>query len=166
MANIGELPYGVLGTAPKFGSAKKLNLSLCLRPPNNVAKRIFFTVVFVQVVKKSPLDVQNLLFFLLLIGFIAVAVTVAFVFAPRIYRLVWTVRNSNTVLVKTPAIFSLDIYSHVCYPRFGPLLIDLLRFSGNRHLGGEGRKVVVVEKIYISKKQPELNELRQTVLLK
>ena len=28
IANIGELPYGVLGTAPKFGSAKELNLSL------------------------------------------------------------------------------------------------------------------------------------------
>ena len=51
-------------------------------------KRKFFTVVFVQVVKKSALDVQNLLFFLLLIGLIAVAVTVAFVVAPRIYRLV------------------------------------------------------------------------------
>ena len=41
MTNIGELPYGVLGTAPKFESAKKLNLSLCLRPPNNVAKGNF-----------------------------------------------------------------------------------------------------------------------------
>ena len=88
MANIGELPYGVLGTAPKFGSAKKLNLSLRLRPLKQRRKRKFFTVVFVQVVKKSVLDVQNFLFFLLLIGLIAVAVTVAFVVAPRIYRLV------------------------------------------------------------------------------
>ena len=31
-------------------------------------------------------------------------------------------------------------YIHECYPRFGPLLNDLLRFSGNRHLGGEGKK--------------------------
>ena len=45
-----------------------------------------FTVVFVQVVKKSALDVQNLLFFHLRIGLIAVDVTVAFVVAPRIYR--------------------------------------------------------------------------------
>ena len=89
MANIGELPCGVLGTAPKFGSAKKLNLSLCLRPLKQRRKRKFFAVVFLQVVKKSALDVQNLLvFFLLLIGLIAVAVTVAFVVAPRIYRLV------------------------------------------------------------------------------
>ena len=32
-------------------------------------------------------------------------------------------------------------YIRKCYPRFGPLLNDLLRFSGNRHLGGEGKKV-------------------------
>ena len=90
MANIGELPCGVLGTAPKFGSAKKLNLSLCLRPPNNVAKGNFLRLCsYKLIVKKSALDVQNLLvFFLLLIGLIAVAVTVAFVVAPRIYRLV------------------------------------------------------------------------------
>ena len=81
LAYIGELPYGVLGTAPKFESAKKLNLSLFLRPPNNVAKGILF-------LQKSALDLQNLLFFLELIGLIAVAVTVAFVVAPRIYRLV------------------------------------------------------------------------------
>ena len=71
MANIGELKF-----VPVFTSSKQRR------------KTNFFTVVFVQVVKKSPLDVQNLLFFLLLIGFIAVAVTVAFVVAPRIYRLV------------------------------------------------------------------------------
>ena len=59
------------------------------------------------------------------------------------------VRNSNTVLVKTPAICSLDIYSHVCYPRLGPLQINLLRFSANRHLGGEGKKIRCCRKIYI-----------------
>ena len=41
---------------------------------------------------------------------------------------------------------------------------ELLRFSGNRRLGGEGKKCFGLEKIYISKKQTELNELRQTVL--
>ena len=39
---------------------------------------------------------------------------------------------------------------------------ELLRFS--RHLGGEEKKSVVLEKKYISKKQPELNKLTQTVL--
>ena len=43
---------------------------------------------------------------------------------------------------------------------------ELLRVSGNRLMDGEEKKSVVVENIYISKKQPELNELRQTVLLK
>ena len=65
MANIGELPLRSLaeGPHPSSESAKKLKLPLCLRPPNKVAKENFFTVVFVQVVKKSALDVQNLLFF-------------------------------------------------------------------------------------------------------
>ena len=36
---------------------------------------------------------------------------------------------------------------------------ELLRFSANQHLCGEGKK-------YISKKQPEMNELRQTALWK
>ena len=68
-------------------------------------KRKFFTVVFIQVVKESVLDVQNLLFFHLFIGLIAVAVVAwvarkrlleetlatqaiafAFVVAPGIYR--------------------------------------------------------------------------------
>ena len=44
---------------------------------------------------------------------------------------------------------------------------ELLRFSGNRHLDREGKKSPMFQKnVYISKKQAELNELRQTVLLK
>ena len=38
MANVGQLPYGVLGTAPKFGLREEIELVLCLRPPINVAK--------------------------------------------------------------------------------------------------------------------------------
>ena len=41
---------------------------------------------------------------------------------------------------------------------------ELLRFSRNRRLRGERKKCVVLEKVYISKKQTELNELRQTML--
>ena len=42
-----------------------------------------------------------------------------------------------------------------------------LRFSGNRNFGGEEKKSVVLEKIYIlQRNKQELNELRQTVLLK
>ena len=38
--SIGELPYGVLGTAPKFGLREEIDdeLPLCLRPPNNGTK--------------------------------------------------------------------------------------------------------------------------------
>ena len=44
MANIGELPLRSLGDGPhpSSDSAKKLKFSLCLRPPNNVAKGNFF----------------------------------------------------------------------------------------------------------------------------
>ena len=77
-----------MGTAPKFGLSEEIEFVPVFTSSKQRRKTNFFTVVFVQVVKKSPLDVQNLLFFLLLIGFIAVAVTVAFVVAPRIYRLV------------------------------------------------------------------------------
>ena len=34
----GELAYGVFEPHPISDSEKKLNLSLCLRPPNNVGK--------------------------------------------------------------------------------------------------------------------------------
>ena len=37
MANIGELPHGVLGTPPKFGLREEIEF-VCLRLPNNVAK--------------------------------------------------------------------------------------------------------------------------------
>ena len=44
---------------------------------------------------------------------------------------------------------------------------ELLRFSGNKHLGREEKTIPCLEKIYNNKKnQAELNELRQTVLLK
>ena len=52
------------GPHPSLESEKKLNLSLCLRPQNNVAKKKKkCNVLFVQVEKENALDVQNLLFF-------------------------------------------------------------------------------------------------------
>ena len=51
------------GPHPSLESEKKLNLSLCLRPQNNVAKKKICNVLFVQVEKENALDVQNLLFF-------------------------------------------------------------------------------------------------------
>ena len=65
MANIGELP---LGTAPKFGLAKKLNLSLCLRPPNNVAKRIFYGGVRTSCKIKRAGRAKFVVFFFNLLG--------------------------------------------------------------------------------------------------
>ena len=62
MANKVELPYGVLGTAPK-----EIDFVPVLTSSKHRCKRNF-TVVFVQVVKKGALDVQNLLFFIYLLG--------------------------------------------------------------------------------------------------
>ena len=82
---IGELLYGLLGTAPKLG-LREVNEFFPVFTSSKQRRKKKFTIVFLQVVKKSALDVQNFFFFHLLIGLIAVTVTVAFVFAPRIYR--------------------------------------------------------------------------------
>ena len=60
MANIGELPYGILGTAPKFGLREEIEFVPVLTSSKQSRKRKF-NVVFVQVVKKSPLLVIYLL---------------------------------------------------------------------------------------------------------
>ena len=60
MANIGELPYGILGTAPKFGLREEIEFVSVLTSSKQRRKRKF-NVVFVQVVKKSPLLVIYLL---------------------------------------------------------------------------------------------------------
>ena len=67
MANIGELLYGVVGTAPNFGLRKEIELVPVLTSSKQSRKRKF-NVVFVQVLKRSALYVQNLLFFIYLLG--------------------------------------------------------------------------------------------------
>ena len=52
MENIGELPYGVLGTVPKFGLREEIEFVPLLTFSKQRRKRKF-NVVFVQVVKKS-----------------------------------------------------------------------------------------------------------------
>ena len=64
LANIGELPYGVLGTTPNFGLICPCVYFLSSKH----CRRGKFTVVFLQVVKKSTLDVYNLLFFIYLLS--------------------------------------------------------------------------------------------------
>ena len=61
MADIGELPKGVLRTAPKFGLREEIEFVPVFTPSKQRRKRNF-TVVFLQVVKKSALDVQNSFF--------------------------------------------------------------------------------------------------------
>ena len=52
MANKGELPYGVLGTAPKFGLGEEIEFVPVFTSSKHRCKRNF-TVVFVQVVRKA-----------------------------------------------------------------------------------------------------------------
>ena len=59
MADIGELRYGVLGTDPNFGLREEIKFSYVYVLQQRLKKK--FMVVFVQVVKRSVLDVQNLL---------------------------------------------------------------------------------------------------------
>ena len=73
------------GPHPSSDSEEEIEFAPVFTSSKQRRKREF-TLVFAQVVKKSALDLQNFVVFHLLIGLIAVAVTVAFVVAPRIYR--------------------------------------------------------------------------------
>ena len=69
MANIGELPYGSMswGPHPSSESEEEIEFAPVFTSSKQRRKRKF-TVVFAQVVKKSALDLQNLLFFIYLLG--------------------------------------------------------------------------------------------------
>ena len=67
VANIGERPNGVLETASKFRLREEIEFAPVFTPYKQRRKRKF-NVVFVQVVKKSVLHVQNVLFFIYLSG--------------------------------------------------------------------------------------------------
>ena len=72
--------------------------------------------------------------------------------------------ESKQILAKTSAIFSLVRY--ICYSRFGPLMNCFVSPKTEIWVERQKKKSVVLEKKIISKKQTELNKLRQTVLLK
>ena len=67
MANIGQLPDGDLGTAPKFGLREEIELFFVSTSSKQRRKRKF-NVGFVQVLKKNALHVQNMLFSNYLLG--------------------------------------------------------------------------------------------------
>jgi len=99
-------------------SERKLNLFLCSRPPNTVGKGTLRSCSYSSGCKEKHTGRTKFVVFHLLIGLIAVAVTVAFV----VQDLSMCVDDyeSEHILVKTPAIFSLVRY--ICYSRFGPLM--------------------------------------------
>ena len=118
MANTDESPYGVLGTSPKFGLREEIEFAPEFTSSKHRCKRNF-TVVFVQVVKKSVLDVQFFFFSF-----------TNWAHCRRRHRrlrrcsqgLSMCVNGyeSEHILVKMPAIFSLVRY--ICYSRFSPLM--------------------------------------------
>ena len=119
MANKGDLPYGVLGTSPKFGLREETEFAPVFTSSKHRYKRNF-TVVFVQVAKKSTLDVQNLLFFIYLSGSLPSPSLSPLSLLPGFIDVRKRLCSSEHILVKTPAIFSLVRY--ICYLRFGPLM--------------------------------------------
>ena len=110
-----------------------------------------FSVVFVVVAKKRSLHVQNLSFFIYLLG----SSRLTFSLPPPVRRCsqdLSMVRNPNTFLVK-------------CHSRFGSLMNYFVSLETDIWVERK-KKSDVSEKIYFSKKQAELNELRKNVLLK
>ena len=69
LTNIGERPYGVLGTASKLRLREEIEFAPVFTSAKQRRKREF-NVVFVQVVKKSVLHGQNVLFFIYRASFV------------------------------------------------------------------------------------------------
>ena len=140
MANIGELPYGVLGTAPKFGLREEIEFVPVLTSSKQRRKRKF-NVVFVQVVKKSPLLVIYLLgSFRLTLSLLSPS--------PSPSRrcsedLSMCVRNPNTFLEKNAChLFT----RYICYCWFGPLMNYFVSVETEIWVENK-KKSIVLEKI-------------------
>ena len=124
MANIGKLPYGVLVTAPKFGLQTKSQKEIfyggvctdCKEKRAGSSKFVVFSFIYWAQCRRRRLRRCSQDLSMCVNG-----------------------QESEHGFSKTAChLFTRQI--HVCYPRFGPLLNGLLPFSGNRHLGGEGKK--------------------------
>ena len=85
-----NFPTESWGPHPCSDSEKKLNLSLCVYVLAKQNRKRKFSVVFIQVVKKSALHVPNLFFFNSLKGLVSfdvlIAVAVAFAAAGAVVR--------------------------------------------------------------------------------
>ena len=66
MVNIGELPYGVLGTAPKFGLREEIEFVPCVYVLQTTSQKEIYGRV--RTGCKEKLDVKNVLFFIYLLG--------------------------------------------------------------------------------------------------
>ena len=88
MANVGELPYEVLGTAPKFGLREEIEFAPVFVLKTTLQEEIWLRVRTGCNEKRAART--KFVVFQLLIGLvpfdIIIAFAVAFVVAPRIYR--------------------------------------------------------------------------------
>ena len=114
MANKGELAYEVLKPHPILDSEKKLNLSLCLRPPNNVAKGNLRSCSY-RLKRKARGTCKICLF--------------SFTYWAHYRRRHLRLRRCPQDLrlgIQTQHSFSKSarhlFTSYVCYPKFGPLM--------------------------------------------
>ena len=114
MANKAELANGVLEPHPISDSEKKLNLSLCLRPPNNVAKGNLRSCSY-RLKRKARGTWKICLF--------------SFTYWAHYRRRHLRLRRCPQDLrlgIRTQHSFSKSachlFTSYVCYPKFGPLM--------------------------------------------
>ena len=127
LANIAELPYGVLRTAPKYGlqttSQKEIfyggDRTGFKEKRAGHAKFVVFSFIYWVHCRSRRRRLRRC--------FQDLSMCVNGYISEHGFS-----KNACHLFTR---------YIHVCYPRFGPLRNDLLPFSGNRHLGGEGKKV-------------------------
>ena len=127
-----NFPTEFWGPHPSSDSEKKLNLSLCVYVLAKQLRKRKFSVLFIQVVKKSALHVQNLLFFIYLFGSFPLTFSLSLLSTPTPTPpstppptpLPSPVRRCSQDLsmcvngYKSDQIFT----RYICHPRFGPLV--------------------------------------------
>ena len=128
-----NFPTESWGPHPCSDSEKKLNLSLCVYVQAKQNRKKKFSVVFIQVVKKSALHVRNLLFFIYLLSSFPLTFSLPLLsplppLLPSPVRLCSqdlstcvNGKESEQVFGKNAChLFTRSIY--ICHSRFGPLV--------------------------------------------
>ena len=140
-----------LGDPPKFGLREEIELVPVFTFSKHRCKRNA-TVVFVQVLKKSALEVQNLLFFIYSLGWLPASPSSLLPRFIDVRKRLWILTHFSKN--------ACHLFTSQLYMLFKIRSInELLRFSGNWNLGGEAKKeaVVLVKKLFARNKQTWMN---------